>query len=576
MTTFGMNRQPSKHGTFDGKSRRLQPPPERGSVTRSNVTFKSACGLSRVSLVGTLVLVAFSALPAEVTMDSLLKDLADFSAVARWPSPAFGGHQCSSYDRARVAPNQPGWFANNDFSQYIRVEDHGGHKDRVMLDADGPGCIVRFWLTTTQNKKGALRIYLDHDTEPVLSFPAYDLLSGDLRLNAPLNQPHPGYSPADNGGNTLMLPIPYARHCKVVWEEAGEGPRYYQIDYRTYAPGTTVQSFTRHALAAARPLIEQVQQQLLSPPAVAPQNVASSNEDIPAGESVALDLPPGPAAVASLELQVKPADTNGLERALRSVIINMNFDGEQTVWCPVTDFFGSGVGLNSLQSWYRTVSPDGAMTCRWVMPYAKSAHITLTNLGTNAVTAVVRAGTRPWAWDDRSLHFHSTWRCDAGLKTPPVRDWHAIHIAGRGVYVGDTLALFNYVPTWYGEGDEKVWIDRETFPSFVGTGMEDYYDFSFAPRGLMQTPFANQVRVDQPMTQGWNVLTRTRNLDGMPFSESLDFNFELMSWKPTKLIYALTTYWYAFPGATSDVHPQPEAAALPVPRLADAQKQQPF
>ena len=109
-----------------------------------------------------------------------------------------------------------------------------------------------------------------------------------------------------------------------------------------------------------------------------------------------------------------------------------------------------------------------------------------------------------------------------------------------------------------------------------GFGMEDFYDFSFAPHRLMQTPFANQVRVDQPMTQGHNVLTRTRNLDGIPFSQSLDFNFELISWKPTKLIYAATTYWYAFPGATLNIHPQPDEARPPVPTLADAQKQQPF
>jgi hypothetical protein len=86
----------------------------------------------------------------------------------------------------------------------------------------------------------------------------------------------------------------------------------------------------------------------------------------------------------------------------------------------------------------------------------------------------------------------------------------------------------------------------------------------------MQTPFANQVRVDQPMTQGHNVLTRTRNLDVIPFARSLNFDFELISWRPTRLIYAATTYWYAFPGASSNVRPQPREAALPVPLLADA------
>jgi hypothetical protein len=508
---------------------------------------------------------------AKITLDSLLREMTDYNAAARWPSPPFTLHQCSSYDRAKVAPDKPGWFADNDFSQYIREENHDGHTEKVMMDADGPGCIVRFWLTTIQNKKGTLRIYLDNQTEPALSFPSYDLLSSDLNLHGPLDQPHPGYSSTDNGGNTLMLPIPYARHCKVTWEEAGEGPRYYQINYRTYKPGTAVKTFTRKALDDARPLIEQIEKELLSPPDDSNGKEALTEGTIAAGATEMLDLPSGPAAVEQLELQVEPNGLTNSEQTLRSLILKMNFDGEQTVWCPVTDFFGSGVGINPLQGWYRTVNADGDMICRWAMPYAKSARVSLVNLGNQHIQFSFKAYTGHWKWDKRSLHFHSTWHYDGDLTTPPAQDWNAIRISGRGLYAGDTLALFNEVPTWYGEGDEKIRIDGESFPSLLGTGMEDYYDFSFAPRGLMQTPFANQVRVDQPMTQGNNVLTRTRNLDEIPFTQSLDFDFELISWKPTKLIYAMTTYWYAFPGTTSNIRPQPDAAARAVPSLMDAQ-----
>jgi hypothetical protein len=403
-----------------------------------------------------------------------------------------------------------------------------------------------------------------------LTFPAYDLLSGDLNLGAPLDQPHPGYSPTDNGGNTLMLPIPYAKHCKVTWEESSEGPRYYQINYRTYAPGTTVQTITPEALAGAQPQIAQVGKKLLSPPDVMPGRTSSVIEIIPAGKTVSLDLPAGPAAVRQLELRVEASEAAVLEHALRSTIVQLHFDNEDTVWCPAGDFFGSGVGMNPLQSWYRTVRPDGTMICRWVMPYAKTARVTIANVGEQPVKATLDAGIGSWRWDDHSLHFHTSWHYEAGLATPPPRDWNYIRIAGRGIYVGDTLSLFNPVPTWYGEGDEKIWVDGESFPSFLGTGTEDYYDFSFAPRGLMQTPFANQVRVDQPMTQGNNVLTRTRNLDGIPFSKSLNFDLELIAWRPTKLIYAATTYWYAYPGASSNIGPQPRAAASPSPTLADA------
>jgi hypothetical protein len=168
------------------------------------------------------------------------------------------------------------------------------------------------------------------------------------------------------------------------------------------------------------------------------------------------------------------------------------------------------------------------------------------------------------------MHFHSVWHYEANLKTPPLRDWNFAKITGRGVYAGDTLALFNPIATWYGEGDEKIWVDGESFPSHMGTGTEDYYGFSYAPMPVHQTPFCGEPRLDQPMTQGHNTLTRTRNLDSIPFRRSLQFDMELISWKPTALTYAATTYWYAIPGASSNVQPQPREAVLAIPSLAEA------
>ena len=48
------------------------------------------------------------------------------------------------------------------------------------MDEDGPGAVVRFWLTTNDKKKGLLRIYLDGASVPAIEYPAYDLLSGSL------------------------------------------------------------------------------------------------------------------------------------------------------------------------------------------------------------------------------------------------------------------------------------------------------------------------------------------------------------------------------------------------------------
>ena len=504
-------------------------------------------------------------LRADVTLDSLLEEMTDFGAVARWPQPEFTCSQTSSYDRGTKKPDEPGWFANSDQNQFIRTETLQGRTEKVMLDTDGPGCIVRFWLTTDKNKQGTLRFYLDGEAEPTLVFPAYDLLSGDLGIGPPLAQPHPGYRPDSNGGNTFYLPVPYARHCKITWEEAGSSSRYYQINYRTYAPGAVVRTFTRDALDAARPAIERNNKTLDTPPDEQAGKHIETAMELAAGGSRSLDLPPGPAALRRLELRV-PHIT---ERELRSLIVQMDCDGERTIWCPASDFFGSGVGLNAVRSWYRTVTGDGTMVCRWVMPYQKNARISLTNLAGKPIKISLSASVGPWQWDDRSMHFHTAWHHETGLRTPPARDWNFVKIAGRGVYVGDTLALFNPVATWYGEGDEKIRVDGEKFPSHMGTGTEDYYGYSYAPKPVHQTPFCGEPRIDQPMTQGHNTSTRTRNLDGIPFRNSFQFDMELISWKPTSLTYAATTYWYAFPGATTTISPQPNEAALPIPTLAE-------
>jgi hypothetical protein len=499
-----------------------------------------------------------------VSLESLLEDMVDGGSVARWPDPAYTCRQASSYDRRRKGPDQPDWFANNDCSQFDQVLEQDGRKQFVLMDAEGPGAVVRFWLTTSDKKAGRLRIYLDGATTPVIEFPAYDLLSGSLDAGPALATAHPGYSRAGNGGNTLYLPIPYARHCRITWEEADggdiAGPRFYAINYRTYPAGTKVETFSPAALRAAGATLERVNRALLTPPAITAGKAVTLDATIGPGGHAAVELPDGPAAVREVCVRVSAADAGTLERAARALVLEMTCDGEATVWCPVSDFFGSGYGLNELRSWYRTVAPDGLMTCRWVMPYREGARLALVNLGPATVKVNLEARTGPWVWDARSMHFRSNWHYEADMKTPPFVDWNYIRINGRGVYAGDTLSLFNPVPTWYGEGNEKIWVDGESFPSHIGTGTEDYYNFSWAPKPVFQTPFASEVRIDEAMTQGHNVLTRTRNLDGIPFERSLQFDIELMPWQETRLTYAATTYWYALPGAVSNVRPMPQAA----------------
>ena len=176
-----------------------------------------------------------------VTTRTLLAEMTDLRSLADYPDPPFRCAQFSSYDRRSKSPSQPeppeeGWFANADFDQYLRVEERAGRKEYVMMDADGPGAIVRIW---SANPKGTLRIYLDGSDQPALEAPMQDVLGGKVP-----GIPVPIACERSMGWNSYF-PIPYARHCKVT-SDANEF--YYHVNYRTYRAGTRVVSFDRREL----------------------------------------------------------------------------------------------------------------------------------------------------------------------------------------------------------------------------------------------------------------------------------------------------------------------------------------
>jgi hypothetical protein len=511
-----------------------------------------------------------------ISLESLLREMLDRDRMARWPKPEYTCRQASSYDRRSKTPDDPeGWFANNDWSQFLRSEVHQGRREWVLMDADGPGCVVRIWWGGMMPpKERRIRFYLDGSDTPAIEAPAYELLAGGLLAGRPLSIENARGAPGAPGGMNLFLPIPYAKSCKITWDDvnphdpnAPPESRWYNIEYRTYTPGTKVETFTMAALNKARGSVERVCRTLLEPPIPAGDGAVMLEKDVEPGAQESVTLPPGPAAVRLLEMKLTTGDPAQREQALRSTILRMEFDGEETVWCPVGDFSGSGVGVNPLQSWYRTVTKDGVMTCRWVMPYRESARITLMNLGGASVKAHLRALVSGWKWDDRSMHFHANWRCDNHLPTRPFSDWNYLTANGKGVYMGDTLSIFNPVAEWWGEGDEKIGVDGESFPSHFGTGSEDYYCYSYGDTHLFQGPFSSQARCDGPGNKGHTVVTRTRCLDAISFAKSLRFDMEVWHWADCKVSYAVATYWYALPGATHNRLPQHAEAIEAIPQV---------
>lgn len=434
----------------------------------------------------------------DVTFGSLLDEMVDRDRMAMFPSPEYRLEQHSSYHRNSVTPEDPeGWFANRDRGHFIRTEENDGRTEWVLMEHRGPGAIARTWMPDPRitpmvlrgrreapDSLGTLRVYLDGNPDPVIEGPTYDLFNGTTITAYPFG--HKSLSSA-----VSFLPFPWAESVKITMDVA---PRFFIFTYRTYEAGTEVKTFSMEDLEDEKALMDAVGARLVSPAASQEGLQESVAGRIPPGEQTSLDLPTGEHAVRILSIKL---GDYGNPQVTRSVVVQMTFDGEETVWSPVGDFFGTGVGLHPFQGWYRTVSEDGRMTCRWIMPYRESASVTVLNLHDESVDVELEATVGDWHWNERSMYFHTTWNHESDMPTRPPSDWNYVTLDGQGVYVGDALTVWNPEEIWWGEGDAKIWVDGEDFPSIFGTGTEDYYAYAYGGqnRAFYEHPFHAQVRV---------------------------------------------------------------------------------
>lgn len=487
-----------------------------------------------------------------ITISSLLNEMTSFDEATRRPVIPYTCRQVSSHDRRSISPDKAGWFANDDGFGVERVDTVDGRIEKVMFDCDGPGVITRIWLTTL-DKRGTMRFYFDGSDEPGWIVPAYDLMAfGIGQLGRGMLLPHTSYQPDGKGGNTLFLPIPYARHCKITFEDqpgVAPTPKYYGINYRTYPADTKVETFSSDAVRRASMDIFKCDFALRNPVSPSGNKVRSKSAVLKSDGELSVSLPSGEHAVCCLRVNVD-ADTAHYAQAMRNIVVRATFDGVRTVDVPLSDFSGAGMGGFAVKSWFVDADGHGGVTSRWLMPYSRNARISLCNVGDFDIPVSVSASVCDYEWDDRSMYFHASWRSEDGVKlsnnynSNDNLDWLFAHIAGDGVYKGDVMTLYNHSPRWYGEGDEKIWVDGETLPSHFGTGTEDYYNSSWAPVYIFHTPFGGAPRADEASSHGYNTFFRTRNLDGIPFRQDLRICFEMLSWEPGTVDIASTVFWY--------------------------------
>lgn len=481
----------------------------------------------------------------------LLDEMTSFDSMTRYPETVYEARQESSYDRRSVDPSMPEWFANDDGWGYIRYEYPEGRVEKVIFDEQHPGVITRMWLTSFGSPETVIRFYFDGAEEPSWVMDSFNLKEfgkyADISLGDALAQP----SSAWIRGSSMYLPVTFAKSCKITIEELVDPTtvsRYYHINWRRYPDDFEIPTLTPELLKANMSRIRKAER-LLADPQPVTGNTVTDSATLEPGESMSVSLPDGSMSLNQLTVKASVDDFGVLASALEEVIAEGIFDGHKTVSLPLVQLAGCGRGAYYVKSWRFESDAKGTLTVRWMMPYQSEGKILLHNTSGYRISLETEAVTGTYGWDSRSMYFHAAYKKEEKY---PVRLWSdyangiewnfATITGGRGVYVGDVYTIFNDTYEWPGEGDEKIWVDDESFPSHFGTGVEDY--FSFCGYFRYHTPFSGEPRLDAANFHGYNIHYRTRNLDQIPFSAKLRFMLEMEGHAAGTADLENAVFWY--------------------------------
>ncbi len=506
-------------------------------------------------IIGSLLLIISflsSSCIRSVNIKSLLDEMSDRENLTYLPEPKYQLKQASSYNRETIAPDEPGWYANGDMSHFVRVENNSNRREFVLFDQEGPGAIVRWWMTFWRAENGVLRIYLDNDTAPEIEGAPFDLISGQMLAEEPFSESVPDAAPLNERGHNLYVPIPFAKHCKITYECDSLRPRdnrfwpdvFYNICYREYEEGTTLETFSVLKLKNTKKSFEWTKEKLLAE-LNPPGKTEKFNLEVQPGDSAVFAFDKENTAISYLNLKVESSNP---EQALRSTVISISFDGHQSIWVPVGEFFGTGYQIFPHKTWVNQSSENGQMTSAWLMPFQEKCILSYINYGSEPIQLSGNIGLCDYNWKPNSLYFGACWHEYYHLNTRSKKDdffdLNYVDIKGKGLYAGDQVTLFNTANTWWGEGDEKIFVDGEDFPSSIGTGSEDYYGYAFGHPEPFSHPFISQPSGAGNYVPGMTVNMRHRSLDAIPFESSISTNIEMWHWAECCINYSLTSYYY--------------------------------
>jgi hypothetical protein len=276
---------------------------------------------------------------------------------------------------------------------------------------------------------------------------------------------------------------------------------------------------------------------------------------------------------------------------LRELVLRAYWDGAErpAIETPLGDFFGLGFGRYvEYHSAPIAIGGVKALNCYWPMPFAKGARLTMTNEGSEPVNSCYfnidyRLDDEPAA---EVRYFHTQYR--QAFPVPKGRDYPILETAGRGHFVGTFLSVMANSDGWWGEGNDKFYVDGAAKPTIEGTGSEDYFCGAWDFQHAFSSPFNGVPLYTNPEKGGekrgiLNTCYRWHIQDPVPFTKALRLAIEHGSGgpnddrNPLRNNYSSVAYYYldraAGDGPALPVYKDRVPHLLPLPGAASAKGQ---
>lgn len=266
----------------------------------------------------------------------------------------------------------------------------------------------------------------------------------------------------------------------------------------------------------------------------------------------------------------------------RNTVLRMYWDGEKnpSVEVPLGDFFGIGhckpMQFTSLMISVNPGNPFAieqadkygtnryAATCCFPMPFSKSAKIELENQADMPIEGY-------WyhidyheyeGLDDNIYRFHSSWNREItkaegeagknrniplwlGANLDAKYNYTILDTRGDGQMAGFILNVDNVAGDWWGEGDDMVFIDGDTWPpSIHGTGTEEIFGGGSCPGKEYNTPYYGYNLVSNHNWYRHNSMYRFFLVDPIRFLKSIRYTIEHGHANNFENDYSSVAYWY--------------------------------